>query len=117
MHIKLYKNISEILSFSSIEKIAKNSGWLLIERCTRLTLGLLVSTWIARYLGPDQYGILSYVIAFIAFFQAILPLGMDGIIVRDIAKNEKDSGGILGTVIITRVILGLILWGVIILTM
>ncbi|HAO2015120.1 TPA: flippase, partial [Escherichia coli] len=114
---KLYKNISEILSFSSIEKIAKNSGWLLIERCTRLTLGLLVSTWIARYLGPDQYGILSYVIAFIAFFQAILPLGMDGIIVRDIAKNEKDSGGILGTVIITRVILGLVLWGVIILTM
>ncbi|EET2948936.1 O41 family O-antigen flippase [Escherichia coli O41:H45] len=117
MHIKLNKNISEVLSFSSIEKIAKNSGWLLMERCTRLTLGLLVSTWIARYLGPDQYGVLSYVIAFIAFFQAILPLGMDGIIVRDISKNEKDSGAILGTIIITRFTLGLILWfAIIILT-
>jgi PST family polysaccharide transporter len=61
-----------------------NSGWLMFDKLIRLLLGLLVSAWVARYLGPAQYGELAYVLAYLAFFQAVAVLGMD-------AKDEYDK--------------------------
>lgn len=87
-----------------------NSGWLIFDKLIRLLLGLLVSAWVARYLGPAQYGQLAYVLAYLAFFQAIAVLGMDGIIVRDIAKDKAKAGEILGTAFILRISVGLFCW-------
>ncbi|WP_429070820.1 flippase [Aeromonas veronii] len=87
-----------------------NSGWLLFDKLIRLLLGLLVSAWVARYLGPAQYGELAYVLAYLAFFQAVAVLGMDGIIVRDIAKDKTNAGEILGTAFILRLSAGLCCW-------
>ncbi|ENG4186233.1 flippase [Providencia rettgeri] len=73
-------------------------------------LGLLVSAWVARYLGPSQFGELAYVLAYLAFFQAISTLGMDGIIVRDIAKDKSSANEILGTAFTLRAITGIACW-------
>ncbi|EJD6477300.1 flippase [Providencia rettgeri] len=73
-------------------------------------LGLLVSVWVARYLGPSQFGELAYVLAYLAFFQAISTLGMDGIIVRDIAKDKSSANKILGTAFTLRAITGITCW-------
>ena len=35
-----------------IQKIVGNVGWLFIDRIIRLVIGLLISVWVARYLGP-----------------------------------------------------------------
>lgn len=82
----------------------------MFDKLIRLLLGLLVSAWVARYLGPAQYGELAYVLAFLAFFQAVAVLGMDGIIVRDIAKDKTKSGEILGTAFILRLSVGFCCW-------
>jgi O-antigen/teichoic acid export membrane protein len=68
------------------------------DRALRMLLGILVGAWVARYLGPDQFGELAYVFAFVAFFQAFSLLGLDGLTVRDIAKDRAHSGVVLGTV-------------------
>ncbi|MBS0860884.1 flippase [Providencia rettgeri] len=73
-------------------------------------LGLLVSAWVARYLGPSQFGELAYVLAYLAFFQAISTLGMDGIIVRDIAKDKSSANKTLGTAFILRAMTGITCW-------
>ncbi|HHY0530097.1 TPA: flippase [Vibrio parahaemolyticus] len=88
----------------------KNSGWLMFDKLIRLLLGLLVSAWVARYLGPAQFGELAYVLAYLAFFQAVALLGMDGIIVRDIAKDKNKAGEILGTAFILRLNVGIFCW-------
>ncbi|MEX5793524.1 hypothetical protein AB6H32_21200 [Providencia hangzhouensis] len=46
-----------------------NSSWLLLDKFVRMGLGLAVSAWVARYLGPTQYGELAYVLAYLAFFK------------------------------------------------
>ena len=68
-----------------------NSSWLLLERLVRLVLGLLVVAWVARYLGPAQYGELAYVLAYMAFFIVLAALGMDGIVLRDVARVQGKS--------------------------
>jgi len=91
--------------------IIENSGWLLFDRFVRLLLGLVVGAWVARHLGPDQYGELFFAIAVVAIFQPIASLGMDGIVVRDISQNEAEAPGVLGTVLLLRVAAGLLTWG------
>ncbi|MFM5343121.1 flippase [Aeromonas veronii] len=94
-----------------------NSGWLIFDKLIRLLLGLFVSVWVARYLGPAQYGELAYVLAYLAFFQVVTTLGMDGIIVRDIAKEKARAGEILGTAFILRISVGLCCWIIAIISM
>ena len=91
-----------------LKLVSINSAWLIGDKIVRLFLGLFVSVWIARYLGPEQYGKLAYAIAFIAIFQAISTLGLDTIIVREIARDTNTSNQILGTSIILRLVSSLV---------
>ena len=87
-----------------------NSSWLVFEKIVRLVLGLVVSAFVARYLGPSQFGELSYVLAYIAFFQTVSNLGLDGIVVREIAQNRTETHTILGTVFTIRLGAGILCW-------
>lgn len=90
--------------------VLQNSGWLLLDKLIRLALGLLVGAWVARYLGPAQYGELAYVLAYIAFFQAVATLGLDGIVVRDIAQHKDHANTVLGTAFALRLGVGVLCW-------
>ena len=92
----------------TLKLISINSGWLIGDKLLRLFIGLFISAWVARYLGPGQYGRLAYVIAFLAMFQAFSMLGLDSIIVRDIAKEPADANQVLGTALRLRFIASLI---------
>ncbi len=75
----------------------KNTSWLLFDRLVRIFGGLLIGIWIARYLGPSDFGILNYALAYIAFFQIFVGLGLDQIVVREVVKYPKLTNYILGT--------------------
>jgi len=87
-----------------------NSGWLLLERLVRLVLGLLVVAWVARYLGPAQYGELAYVLAYMAFFTVLASLSLDGFVLRDVSRDSSVAGEVLGTALYLRLAIGLLCW-------
>ena len=95
---------------ATLHDIIHNAGWLLADKFLRLGMGLLVSAWVARYLGPSQYGELAYVLSFVAFFQIISQLGLDGIAIRDMARDRESASVILGTVFRLRIITGSFCW-------
>src|SRR5688500_10078369 len=77
----------------------------------RTLLGLVVGAWDARYLGPELYGEFAYVLAFVAFFAVLAPLGLDSVAIRNMARNSGQSAAIIGTVLRLRVIAGFLAWG------
>ncbi|MFL9609792.1 flippase [Methylobacillus sp. Pita2] len=85
-----------------------NSGWLIADKVLRMGVGLVVGVWIARYLGPEQFGLWNYAIAFTALFSAFATLGLDSIIVRDIVKYPDQTNKLLGTAFILKLFSGLI---------
>lgn len=87
-----------------------NTGWIFFDKILRAILGVLVGAWVARYLGPSQYGELAYCIAFIAIFQSITNLGLDGIVVREVANHPHKANVVLGTVFQLRLWLGICFW-------
>jgi O-antigen/teichoic acid export membrane protein len=62
-----------------------------------MVIGLFVGVWIARYLGSEQFGLFSYVQSFVGLFTVIATLGLDGIVVRELVKDESKRDELLGT--------------------
>lgn len=83
-------------------KYFNNSSWLVGEKVIRLFTGLFINLYVARYLGPQNYGILNYVLSFVALFGVIAPLGLDEIVIKELIKNEEDKNSILGTAFVLK---------------
>lgn len=64
--------------------------------------GLAVGIWLARYLGPEQYGLLNYAMAFVALFSAVATLGLNDIVVRDLISDPENSHTTLGTAFVLQ---------------
>lgn len=105
---KSYRDLLTQRSQASI--VLENSVWLIFERVVRLVLGIFVGAWVAKYLGPSQFGELNYVLAFIAFFQAASGLGLDAILVREFSRDPERVGEYLGSAAILRVFAGSLAW-------
>jgi PST family polysaccharide transporter len=70
-------------------------------------VGLFVGVWVARYLGPEQFGLMNYALAFVGLFGSVATLGLDGIVVRDIVRYPQGKYEILGTAFGVKLVGGL----------
>ena len=93
---------------SHLVKIMDNIGWLFIDKILRMGVGLFVGVWVARYLGPEQYGLLNYALSFVALFAAIATLGFNGIVVRDLINYPESANTTLGSAFVSRLVGGLV---------
>jgi len=96
------------MNFSSeFKKIIRNTGFLFGEKVINMGLGLFVGIWVARYLGPEDYGLLQYAQSLVALVAAIGTLGTTQIVIRDlVAKPKEREGQILGTAFFLMLIAG-----------
>lgn len=99
--------ISHITNRNGLRKILANISWLSGDNILRMGVGLFVGVWVARYLGPEQYGTLNYAIALVALFSAFSKLGLDGIVVRNIVQDPASKDETLGTACALKVVGGL----------
>ena len=107
--------VFRILPFSmedsmQISGVFRNSAWLVADKIYQAVAGVGVTIMLARYLGPEDFGNLAFVIAFVAIFQVIANLGMDNLILRDIGDDSQSDGTILGTVCAMRLVTGITCW-------
>ena len=65
-------------------------------------IGLVVGVWVARYLGPEQFGKYNYALAFVALFSVCSNLGLDSIVIREIVRDPECTDKTLGTAFILK---------------
>ncbi|MES2380608.1 MAG: flippase [Bacteroidota bacterium] len=82
---------------NAAKKYVLNTTWILIEKLSRIVSGILVGILVARYLGPEQFGMISYALNVVAIFTMFSSLGMDSIIVRELITRKEKQNTILGT--------------------
>ena len=90
------------------KRIISNVFWALIGKFAGLVSALLVGVFVARYLGPTQYGVMNYAISFVTLFLVIATFGFENIEIREEAKANEQKDTILGTVFTLRLLLSLI---------
>lgn len=104
----LTSHISGFLSHPGVRRYGINTAWLFTEQVLRLIAGFFVGVWVARYLGPEKFGLFSYALAFVSIFQGIAKLGLDGIVVRDLVQEPEKRDVYLGTSFWLKLIGGVI---------
>ncbi len=100
----MISKIKALKNHEGFMKYFKNTSWLMGEKIFRMVVGLFVGIWIARYLGPEQFGLFSYAQSFVGLFTAIATLGLDGIIVRELVKDDTKRDALLGTAFVLKLI-------------
>lgn len=94
-------------------KILDNIGWLFFDKILRMGVGLIVGVWVARYLGPEQFGLLNFATAFVGLFGGLAGLGLQGIVVRDLVREHSAKEEILGSAAALQFVGGLSSYGLI----
>ena len=93
----MINKIKSLRNHQGFMKYFRNTSWLFGEKILRMVVGLFVGIWVARYLGPEQFGLFSYAQSFVGLFTAIATLGLDGIVVRELVKDESRRDELIGT--------------------
>jgi O-antigen/teichoic acid export membrane protein len=74
-----------------------NTSWILTEKILSMAAGFFLAVLLARYLGPEQYGIFSYGLAMVTLFAVVGHVGMDGLVVRELISSQRPTSETLGT--------------------
>src|SRR4051812_17189027 len=100
-------------SLGTIHRVATSLAWLMADRGMRLAGGFAVGLWLARYLGPADFGLLSAATAATFLGVVATQLGLDGLVQREFIRRPDDVGIILGTVTTLSLVVAIIASGVI----
>lgn len=102
---------------SSLKTYIANSAWLLSEKALALGVAFFVSAYVARQLGPEDFGLVSYALALANLFAVAGHVGLSSLVVREIVHSAEDTGEILATGLLMKVVgffvgfIGLVIFG------
>ncbi len=86
-----------LINNEGFKKYFKNTGWMFVGQFLSLAASFFVGAWVARYLGPANYGVFNYAVSFVGLFAFIAPLGVDAILYRELVSHPEKSNELLGT--------------------
>ncbi|WP_079474765.1 flippase [Marinococcus halophilus] len=95
-------------SLTRFKNMFFNAGWIMFERFFRMAANFFVVIMVARFLGPDQFGVINYLLAVVNILGPITALGMVGVLVRDLVRNPEQQNEMLGTSFVLKFIAALI---------
>ena len=75
---------------SNKQTVIKNTFWLFVGEMVVRVLKLLLFIYAARKLGTSEWGIFSYALAIMGTFAVISDIGINSVILREIAKGENN---------------------------
>jgi PST family polysaccharide transporter len=86
-----------------LRKLISNTIWMFADRFFRLFVAFFVSVWVARYLGPAQFGLYNYAFTIIGILIPFAKLGLDQILIRNLARDPSCKDETLGTAFVLKI--------------
>ena len=104
---KVFQKKIKVSMEQEVKKVASNSIWLLLESIVTMLISLVVGMISARYLGPNNYGLINRFIPYISLANSICTFGMQSIVTREISKADcvETEARTLGSAVRFRFIL------------
>lgn len=80
-----------------MNKVAKNATWIIACRIVQAVFALIINMLTARYLGPSNFGLITYASSLVAFVVPVMQLGYGNILVQEVVNAPEREGKTLGT--------------------
>ena len=78
-------------------RVLNNAAWMIGCRVVESVLHLVIIMLTSRYLGPSNYGVVSYAASLVAFILPLMQLGIRNILIKEMVDTPHLRGTILGT--------------------
>ena len=98
---------------NTVQRIAKNTGVLVISQMVSRIFSFFYVMYTARYLGAEGFGILSLALAFTGIFGVFTDLGLGSLTVREVVRDKSLVGKYLNNITVIKIILVTFTFGLI----
>lgn len=98
---------------NTIQRIAKNTVLVIMASIATAVINFLFTMYVARYLGAEGFGVLSFALAITAMFSVIIDIGLNLLATREVARDRTLAGKYLGNIAVMKIILAVIVFGLI----
>lgn len=86
-----------------IKRAFSSGGWLGIEQLIRTTTGLLVGLYVARHLGPEQFGLLAYATGLMFIVAGFVRLALGELNTRNLIDRPATAPSVIGSTLVLRI--------------
>lgn len=84
-------------------RVIKNASWMIGCKIAQSVISLIIGMLTARYLGPSNYGLISYAASIAVFLLPLMQLGLSKTLVQEFIKRPDREGEVLGTALVFNV--------------
>lgn len=88
-------------------KVFQNAKWIVICKIVQSLMQMVIGMITARYLGPSNYGLVSYAASVVAFAVPIMQLGLSSTLVQEYVSKPEEEGKVAGTCLAMNLASGL----------
>lgn len=90
--------------------VSANTIWIIGQQVYSMILSLVVGAISARYLGPSNYGVITYGASLITIASTLAKLGLDGVVIKRLTTSPEDENKTLGSALFLRSVSSLLLF-------
>ncbi|ABO35609.1 polysaccharide biosynthesis protein [Methanococcus maripaludis C5] len=90
-----------------VKRIFRNTKILFFSNVISKTFGFLYTIYMARYLGTESFGIISFALALTGMFSVFLDMGTYSLTIREVARDTSLTEKYLGNSIAIKLILSI----------
>ncbi len=108
----IIKIINEWKQSPVVYRFVSNSFWMVCARCFWVLNALTVGVFVARKLGPHEYGVVNYAVAYVGLFSVIAGLGVDRIIQRDFILHPENRNRLAGNYFLFKIVMTVLMLAV-----
>ncbi len=99
---------------NTVQRIAKNTGILFSAQIIAFLLAFFYTIYIARYLGPEGFGILSFALSLVLIMGIFTDLGLSTLLTREVSRDKSLQYDFLGNLIPIKAVLSVIVYAILI---
>ncbi len=81
--------------------------WIAGDKILRLVISMFTGALVARYLKPEGYGLINALTAYAALFSPIANMGVNSILIRDVASHPENEKRAVDSAVILKLIGGI----------
>jgi O-antigen/teichoic acid export membrane protein len=87
-------------------RLFRSASWLLAERVVKIIASFVSALWVARYLGPEQYGALAFATSWVLLFSEVATLGLNALLAKALVEAGDNCNRLIGTALVLRLVAG-----------
>jgi PST family polysaccharide transporter len=106
----VFSTLRTILARPGVRGMVHNFGWIVGDKVVRLLFSVWIGFVVARYLGPAQFGALSYALAIVTIGLLLAEGGLEAVVKREILREPGREASLLAEAGLLRLLIGGLLY-------